>query len=175
MSKKPKGPFLPLNVAILTVSNSRTLETDTSGALIAERVTAAGHRVVERVVLEHDLERLRAQFRDWVEDARVDAIVSSGGTGLTRQDVAPEALAPFVTKPIPGFGELFRALSFQEIGSSAIESRAFAAIAGATLVFCLPGSTGACRTALDKLILPQLDSTTTPCNLAEMLPRARHG
>jgi molybdenum cofactor biosynthesis protein B len=174
MSKKPKGPFIPLNIAVLTVSDTRTRENDTSGDVIQERLTGAGHKVAARVILPDDVEKLRAQLRAWVADKSVDAVISTGGTGLTRRDVTPEAVAPLITKPIPGFGELFRWLSYGEIGTSTIESRALAGVADDTFIFCLPGSTGACRTGMDKIILPQLDSTTGPCNLTEMLPRIRH-
>jgi len=174
MSKKTKGPFVPLNVAILTVSDTRTRENDTSGDLIQERLTGAGHKVAARVILPDDVEKLRSQLRAWIADKNVEAIITTGGTGLTRRDVTPEAVAPLITKPIPGFGELFRWLSYEEIGTSTIESRALAGVAGDTFIFCLPGSTGACRTGMDKIILPQLDSTTGPCNLTEMLPRIRH-
>ncbi len=167
-------PFAPLNVAVLTVSDTRTSETDTSGALIAERLQAAGHKVAARLILTDDLERLRAQVRAWIDDPNVHAVISTGGTGLTKRDVTPEALTPLFAKPIPGFGELFRMLSYQEIGSSTIESRAFAGVAGDTLVFCLPGSTGACRLGMDKIILEQLDARFRPCNLVALLPRIRH-
>ncbi len=174
MSKKTKGPFVSLNVAVLTVSDTRTRENDTSGDLLQERLETAGHRVAARVILPDDVEKLRAQLRAWMADKTVDAVISTGGTGLTRRDVTPEAFEPLFTKTIPGFGELFRWLSYEEIGTSTIESRAFAGVAGDTIVFCLPGSTGACRTGMDKIILPQLNATTAPCNLTEMLPRIRH-
>lgn len=174
MSKKTKGPFIALNIAVLTVSDTRARENDTSGDLIQERLVGAGHRVAARVILPDDVEKLRAQLRAWVADKNVDAVISTGGTGLTRRDVTPEAVTPLITKPIPGFGELFRWLSYEEIGTSTIESRALAGVADDTFIFCLPGSTGACRTGMDKIILPQLDSTTGPCNLTEMLPRIRH-
>ena len=174
MSKKTKGPFIPLKIAVLTVSDSRTRENDTSGDLIEERLTSAGHEVAARAILADDTEKLRKQFRDWIADKNVDAVISTGGTGLTKRDVTPEAVEPLFTKTIPGFGELFRWLSFEEIGTSTIESRALAGVADDTLIFCLPGSTGACRTGMDKIILPQLNATTAPCNLTEMLPRIRH-
>jgi len=174
VSKKTKGPFIPLNIAVLTVSDTRTRENDTSGDLIEERLTSTGHRVAARVILADEVEKLRKQVRDWIADKSVDAVISTGGTGLTKRDVTPEALEPLFTKTIPGFGELFRWLSYEEIGTSTIESRAFAGVANDTLVFCLPGSTGACRTGMDKIILPQLNATTAPCNLTEMLPRIRH-
>lgn len=174
MSKKPKGPFIPLSIAILTVSDTRTRENDTSGDVIQERLTTAGHKVAARAILRDDVEKLREQLRAWMADKNVDAVISTGGTGLTKRDVTPEAFEPLFTKTIPGFGELFRWLSYGEIGTSTIESRAFAGVADDTLVFCLPGSTGACRTGMDKIILPQLNATTAPCNLTEMLPRIRH-
>jgi molybdenum cofactor biosynthesis protein B len=174
MSKKSKGPFIPLNITVLTVSDTRTRENDTSGDVIQERLTTAGHKIAARAILRDDVEKLREQLRAWMADKNVDAVISTGGTGLTKRDVTPEAFESLFTKTIPGFGELFRWLSYEEIGTSTIESRAFAGVAGDTLVFCLPGSTGACRTGMDKIILPQLDSTTGPCNLTEMLPRIRH-
>jgi molybdenum cofactor biosynthesis protein B len=174
MSKKSKGPFIPLNVAVLTVSDSRTRDNDTSGDLVQERLETAGHKVVSRQISKDDVEAVRAQVRAWVADKNVDAVISTGGTGLTQRDITPEAITPLLTKLIPGFGELFRWLSYKEIGTSTIESRAFAGVADTTLVFCLPGSTGACRLGMDKIILPQLNATTAPCNLTEMLPRIRH-
>ena len=173
MSPKAKGPFVPLHVAILTVSDTRTRANDTSGDLIQERLEAAGHKVAARAVLKDDIEALRAQVRAWIADKNVDAVITTGGPGLTRRDVTVEALTPLLTKHIPGFGELFRWLSLEEIGPATIESRAFAGVAEDTLVFCLPGSTGACRLGLDKIILPQLNASTPPCNIAEMLPRIR--
>ena len=174
MSRKAKGPFVSLNIAVLTVSDTRTRENDTSGDLLQERLETAGHKLAARVILRDDVEKLRAQLRAWMADKNVDAVISTGGTGLTKRDVTPEAFEPLFTKAIPGFGELFRWLSYEEIGTSTIESRAFGGVADTTLVFCLPGSTGACRTGMDKIILPQLNATTGPCNLTEMLPRIRH-
>jgi molybdenum cofactor biosynthesis protein B len=171
---KSKGPFIPLNIAVLTVSDTRTRENDTSGDVIQERLTTAGHKIAARAILRDDVEKLREQLRAWMADKSVDAVISTGGTGLTKRDVTPEAFESLLTKTIPGFGELFRWLSYEEIGTSTIESRAFAGVADDTLVFCLPGSTGACRTGMDKIILPQLNATTAPCNLTEMLPRIRH-
>ena len=174
MSKTDR-PFAPLNVAILTVSDTRTPETDTSGDTIAEKLKAAGHRVAARVILKDDVDKLRAQVKGWIEDPKVDAVIATGGTGLTHRDITPEALTPLITKPIPGFGELFRHLSYTEIGSSTIESRAFAGICGGgTILFCLPGSTGACRLGMDKIILEQLDNRYKPCNLVALLPRIKH-
>jgi len=156
------------------VSDTRTPETDTSGTLIADKLAAAGHKLAARVILPDDAERLRAQVRAWIADPNVHAVISTGGTGLTKRDVTPEAITPLITKLIPGFGELFRTLSYAEIGSSTIESRAFAGVAGDTLLFCLPGSTGACRLGMDKIILEQLDARFRPCNLVALLPRIRH-
>lgn len=172
---KSERPFIPLNVAILTVSDTRTPETDSSGDTIAEKLTAAGHRVAARAILKDDIDKLRAQVKNWIDDPKIDAVISTGGTGLTHRDVTPEALTPLISKPIPGFGELFRHLSYAEIGSSTIESRAFAGIGtGGTILFCLPGSTGACKLGMDKIILEQLDSRYKPCNLVALLPRIKH-
>lgn len=171
---KQDSPFVALNVAVLTVSDSRTPETDTSGALIQERLEEAGHRVVAREILPDDRDGLRRRFQDWIADPGVDGVIATGGTGLTRRDVTPEAVAGLYTKPIPGFGELFRWLSYQDIGTSTIQSRAEAGVADGTLIFLLPGSTGACRLAMDRIILQQLDARHRPCNLTELLPRIRH-
>ena len=173
MSKK-KQSFVHLNVAVLTVSDTRTQENDTSGDLIQERLEAAGHKIAKRLIHRDDMEELRKLLKEWVDDAGVDAIIATGGTGVTRRDVTPEAIQPFITKPIPGFGELFRYLSYEDIGTSTIQSRAEAGVAGDTLVFLLPGSTGACKLGMDKIILQQLDATHMPCNLTELLPRIRH-
>jgi molybdenum cofactor biosynthesis protein B len=173
MSKTPR-PFVPLNIAVLTLSDTRTRDNDTSGDLIAQQLTAAGHKLVARTIVREDLERLRAQFQAWIDDPGIDVIISTGGTGMTRRDVTPEAVAPLIAKPIPGFGELFRWLSYAEIGTSTIQSRADAGIAAnGTVVFMLPGSTGACRLGMEKIILSQLDASYRPCNLVELLPRIR--
>jgi molybdenum cofactor biosynthesis protein B len=164
-------PFVALRVAVLTVSDTRTLETDGSGGLAAAELVQAGHLLADRRILPDDVESIRAALRAWVESPAVDVVVMTGGTGITARDVTPDALAPLVTKPIPGFGELFRFLSYAEIGAATIQSRAEAALCGTTLVFALPGSTGAVRLALEKIVLPQLDSRTRPCNFAELLPR----
>jgi len=163
----------PLRIAVLTVSDTRTLETDKSGGLIVEAVQAAGHTLVSRAIVPDDLAGLRSAFSALVADGNVDVVLATGGTGITQRDVTPDALAPLVTKAIPGFGELFRYLSYADIGAATIQSRAEAALCGGTLVFLLPGSTGAVKLALEKIILPQLDSRTRPCNFAELLPRVR--
>lgn len=165
--------FIPLAVAVVTVSDSRTLETDVSGQTICERLSATGHPIVRREIVPDDLLRLRSRFAELIESPEVEVVLATGGTGVTARDVTPEALAPLVTKPIPGFGELFRWLSFAEIGTSTIQSRAEAALCSSTLVFLLPGSPGAVRTAMDKIILSQLDSRHQPCNFATLLPRIR--
>jgi molybdenum cofactor biosynthesis protein B len=166
--------LIPVHVAVLTVSDTRTPETDTSGQTIADRLVAAGHVVAARALIKDDRETIREQLESWVRDPRIEVVIATGGTGVTPRDVTPEAMAPLVTKPIPGFGELFRHISFAEIGTSTIQSRAEAALCGQTYVFLLPGSPGACRTALDKIILPQLDHRTKPCNFVEVLPRIKH-
>jgi len=171
---KETGPFTSLNVAILTSSDTRTFDNDTSGDLIQERLESAGHKVIERKIMTDDLNKIRGLLQRWIENENLDVIISTGGTGLTQRDVLPEAIEPLVTKAIPGFGELFRMLSYDDVGTSTIESRAVGAIASGTIIFCLPGSTGACRMGMDKIILPQIDSTVGPCNLVALLPRIRH-
>jgi molybdenum cofactor biosynthesis protein B len=165
--------FVPLGVAVLTVSDSRTLETDTSGAYLAEALAAAGHRLHARALVPDNIYRVRALVAGWIADEACQAVLVTGGTGFTGRDSTPEAVAPLLDKQMPGFGETFRHLSYDEIGTSTLQSRAFAGTANATFVFCLPGSTGACRTAWEKLIGAQLDARTRPCNLAELLPRLR--
>lgn len=155
------------------MSDTRTLETDKSGGLAVEALGAAGHTLVSRAILPDDLNGLREAFRALIADPGVDVVVATGGTGITQRDVTPDALAPLVTKAIPGFGELFRYLSYADIGAATIQSRAEASLCDGTLVFLLPGSTGAVKLALEKVILPQLDSRTKPCNFAELLPRVR--
>jgi molybdenum cofactor biosynthesis protein B len=163
--------FIPVNVAVLTVSDTRTIETDKSGAGIVKALEGAGHVVVHRRILPDDQGRLREAFSEWIADATVDVVIATGGTGITGRDVTPEALAPLVTKAIPGFGELFRHLSYADIGTSTIQSRAEGALCGTTLMFLLPGSTGAVELALSKILLPQLDARTRPCNFVELMPR----
>lgn len=166
--------FIPVNIAVLTVSDTRTVETDTSGQLIVDRMTEAGHRIAARAIVIDSELKLRAQLAAWIADPEIDVVIATGGTGVTPRDVTPEALAPLVTKPIPGFGELFRWISFSEIGTSTIQSRAEAALCGSTYVFLLPGSTNGVRTALDKILVPQLDHRTAPCNFVMLLPRIKH-
>lgn len=163
----------PLRIAVLTVSDTRTLETDKSGAYVAEALQTAGHVIALRNIVPDELTLLQSTLSALIADNAVDVVIATGGTGITKRDVTPEALAPLVTKWIPGFGELFRYLSYADIGAATIQSRAEAALCGGTLVFALPGSTGACRLALEKIIVPQLDIRTKPCNFAELLPRIR--
>jgi len=168
-----KEDFVPVHVAVLTVSDTRTLDNDTSGQLIVDRLTEAGHRIVARQIVVDSELAIRAQLATWIADPGVDVVIATGGTGVTPRDVTPEALAPLITKPIPGFGELFRWVSFDEIGTSTIQSRAEAALCGSTFVFLLPGSTGGVRTALDKILIPQLDLRQKPCNFVMLLPRIK--
>ena len=169
-----EATFLPVHVAVLTVSDTRTLETDSSGAYIAERLAEVGHRIVARAIVKDSELVIRAQLAQWIADPGVDVVIATGGTGVTPRDVTPEALAPLITKPISGFGELFRWLSFQEIGTSTIQSRAEAALCGQTYVFLLPGSTGGVRTGIEKILIPQLDHRQKPCNFVMLLPRIKN-
>jgi molybdopterin adenylyltransferase len=173
MSDAADGELIPVRVAVIAVSDTRTIEDDRSGQVIVELLEGAGHGIAAREIVPDDREVIRGALERWIDDARVDVIIATGGTGVTRRDVTPEALAPLITKPIPGFGELFRWISYQEIGTSTIQSRAEAALCGATLVFLLPGSPGGVRTAMEKIILAQLDSRQRPCNFVELLPRIR--
>jgi len=165
--------FVSLKVAVLTVSDTRTLETDRSGELIIERLKAMGHAVAARCIVVDTIESVRAAVSRWIEDEHVDVVISTGGTGVTRRDITPDAIAPLGTKHIPGFGELFRMLSYAEIGTSTIQSRADAWLCDTTFVFVLPGSTGAVRLAMDKILVDQLDVRHRPCNFVELLPRIK--
>jgi molybdopterin adenylyltransferase len=166
--------FIPVHVAVLTVSDTRTIETDTSGALIVDRLTEVGHRIVARAIVKDGELAIRAQLAQWIADPGIDVVIATGGTGVTPRDVTPEALAPLVTKAIPGFGELFRWLSYQEIATSTIQSRAEAALCGQTYVFILPGSTSGVRTGLEKILIPQLDHRLKPCNFVMLFPRIKN-
>ncbi len=163
--------FLPLNIAVLTVSDTRSLDDDTSGKTLVARIQAAGHGVYERKLVRDDIYAIRAVVSHWIADGAVHAIITTGGTGFTGRDGTPEAIKPLLDKEMDGFGELFRALSYQDIGTSTINSRATAGVANATFLFVLPGSSGACRDAWDQIIQPQLDYRTRPCNLVELMPR----
>jgi molybdenum cofactor biosynthesis protein B len=169
----PGRAFRPLNIAVLTVSDSRSLAEDRSGDLLVERLSAAGHRLADRALVVDDSGRIAEQLRAWVADPAVDVVISTGGTGVTGRDVTPEALERVAEKLIPGFGELFRLISFNKIGTSALQSRAMAGVAGGTYLFALPGSPGACRDGWDEILSSQLDIRHRPCNFAELLPRLR--
>jgi len=163
----------PLRVAVLTVSDTRNEATDKSGALLVERLRKAGHVLAVKAIVRDDLYAIRAIVSGWIADPEVEVVITTGGTGLTGRDGTPEAIAVLLDKVIDGFGELFRTISYEEIGASSLQSRCLAGVANATYIFCLPGSSGACATGWDKLIGPQLDFRTRPCNLAELIPRLK--
>jgi molybdenum cofactor biosynthesis protein B len=169
----PERPFRALNIALLTVSDSRSPAEDRSGDLLAERLTKAGHRLADRALVVDDAAKIVARFRAWIADPAIDVVISTGGTGVTGRDVTPEALEQVAEKLIPGFGELFRLISFNKIGTSALQSRATAGVAGGTYLFALPGSPGACKDGWDEILESQLDIRHRPCNFAELLPRLR--
>ena len=162
---------VPVRIAVLTVSDTRDESNDKSGALLVERLKGQGHALYEKVILTDDIYQVRAQVAQWIANPDVQAVVSTGGTGLTGRDGTPEAVAPLFDKEIEGFGEVFRMLSYEEIGASTMQSRCIAGVSNGTYVFCLPGSSGACATGWDKLIGPQLDSTNQPCNMVDLMPR----
>ena len=165
--------FHPLNIAVLTVSDTRTPETDTSGGLLAERLTAAGHRLAGRALVADEVEAIRAQVQAWVDDPKVDVVLTTGGTGFSPRDVTPEAVRPLFRREMDGFSVVFHQVSMGTVGLSTLQSRAFAGQAGDSFVFCLPGSTGACRDAWDLVLGRELDSRYRPCSLAGQLPRLR--
>lgn len=171
---KPKAdvPFIPLNIAVLTVSDTRSLDTDTSGQLFVDRLTEAGHRLAARVLLKDDLYRIRAQVATWIAEDQIQVVLITGGTGFTGRDSTPEAVACLLDKQVDGFGELFRQISVADIGTSTVQSRALAGLANGTLVCCLPGSTNACRTGWDGILAEQLDSRHRPCNFVVHLKQA---
>jgi molybdopterin adenylyltransferase len=164
-------PFLPVNIAVLTVSDTRTAANDTSGDALAERIAAAGHRVAERAIERDEAGLIEARLRGWIANPSVDVVVTTGGTGITGRDVTPEAFDRVLEKRIEGFGELFRMISFQKIGTSTMQSRALGGVAGGTYLFALPGSTGAVKDAWDEILVWQLDNRHRPCNLVELMPR----
>ncbi|VAW80797.1 Molybdenum cofactor biosynthesis protein MoaB [hydrothermal vent metagenome] len=166
-----KRAFKPLNIAVLTVSDTRTEENDTSGKTLVERLTTAGHRLADKRIVKDDKYPLRAVVSAWIADPAVDIVISTGGTGITGRDGTPEAIEILLDKKLDGFGEIFRMISWEEIHTSTIQSRALGGVANGTLIFCVPGSSGACRTAWDKLLEPQLDYRTRPCNFVELIPR----
>lgn len=173
MAQADENGFLPLSIAVLTVSDTRTEADDKSGKLLVERLKAAGHRLADKQIVPDDVYRIRAVVSQWIVDEAVQVVISTGGTGITGRDTTPEAVRPLLDMELDGFGELFRYLSFEEIGSSTIQSRATGGLANGTLIFVVPGSSGACRTAWDKILLQQLDLRTKPCNFVSLLPRLR--
>jgi len=164
-------PFLPVNIALLTVSDTRDLSNDTSGATLASRITGAGHQLADRRIVKDDASAIEAILREWIANPAIDCVITTGGTGITGRDVTPEAFERVVDKKIEGFGELFRMLSYQKIGTSTMQSRAMGGVAGGTYIFALPGSTGACKDGWDDILKFQLDSRHKPCNLVELMPR----
>ena len=166
-----ENKIVPIKIAILTVSDSRTEADDTSGDALVERLKQAGHVLVEKVITADDKYKIREVVSRWIADKGVDVVISTGGTGLTGRDITPEAVIPLFDKEIEGVGELFRLVSYEEIGTSTIASRCIGGLANGTFIFCLPGSTGACRTGWDKVIAPQLDCNTRPCNIVALMPR----
>jgi molybdenum cofactor biosynthesis protein B len=169
-NNEPK-PFIPVNIAVLTVSDTRSLNDDKSGATLADRVTAAGHNLAARDIVTDDVDAIRAKLKAWIADDGVDVIITTGGTGFTGRDVTPEAVEPLFEKRMDGFSIAFHMMSHAKIGMSTIQSRATAGVAGATFIFCLPGSPGACKDGWDGILVHQLDYRTRPCNFVEIMPR----
>ena len=171
MGHENKAEFLPVNIAVLTVSDSRIFEDDRSGDTLVERLESAGHKLVARAIVKDEVPLIAEQLKSWIDEPEVDVVIATGGTGVTGRDVTPEAFAAVWEKEIPGFGELFRWVSYQKIKTSTIQSRACAGVAGGTYMFALPGSTGACKDAWDEILHDQLDIRHKPCNFVEMMPR----
>lgn len=165
--------FYPLNIAVLTVSDTRSVETDTSGGLLIERARAAGHHVIERRIVKDEVNEIRAAASRWIADAGVDVVISTGGTGFSPRDVTPEAIMPLFTRAMDGFSVVFHQVSLGTVGVSTLQSRAFAGQAGDTFIFCVPGSTGACRDAWDRILAFELDSRFRPCSLTGQIARYR--
>lgn len=168
-----KKDFIPLNIAVLTISDSRTELDDVSGKVLVERLEKAGHHVFEKKIVKDDTYQIRAAISNWIAEPDVNAIITTGGTGVTGRDGTPEAVIPLLDKVLDGFGEVFRMLSYEEIKTSTMQSRAVAGVANGSYIFCLPGSSGACKTAWDNLIKEQLDFRTRPCNLVQLMPRLK--
>jgi molybdenum cofactor biosynthesis protein B len=167
----PAKPFEPLSIAVLTVSDSRARADDKSGDTLEQRIAAAGHKLAARAIVPDDARRIRAQVKKWIKDKSIDVVITTGGTGFTGRDVTPEAVEPLFDKRMEGFATLFLMASFNKIGTSAIQTRATAGLAGTTYIFCLPGSPGACRDAWDEILVHQLDLRYRPCNFVEIMPR----
>lgn len=164
-------PFIPMKIAVMTVSDSRTRDDDKSGGILAGRVEDAGHVLADRAVVTDDVPAIQARAREWIDSEEVDVVISTGGTGLTGRDVTPEAMRPLFEKEIEGFSAIFHRISYEKIGTSTIQSRAIAGVAGGTYIFCLPGSPGACRDGWDGILRNQLDYRFMPCNFVEIMPR----
>ncbi len=171
MSDQAQRIFMSLGAAVLTISDSRTQSTDASGRALVERLTGAGHELRDRAIVKDDIYAIRATLSRWIADPQIEVVLCTGGTGVTGRDGTPEAVGVLLDKEIDGFGEMFRAISFDDIGTSSLQSRCLAGVANGTYIFCLPGSTNACITGWDKIIAAQLDNRTRPCNLAELMPR----
>jgi len=169
----PERTFTPINIAVLTVSDTRNAATDKSGDILAERIESAGHRLVARAIEKDDAGVIADRLNSWIDDQGIDCVITTGGTGLTGRDVTPEALDRVKEKDIPGFGEIFRLVSFQTIGTSTVQSRACAVLSRGTYIFALPGSTGAVKDGWDRILAEQLDSRNRPCNFVELMPRLR--
>ena len=163
--------FVPLKIAVLTVSDTRDMADDKSGTTLAERIEAAGHTLADRAIVKDEVDEIRARVRGWIDDKAIDVVITTGGTGFTGRDVTPEAVEPLFEKKMDAFSALFLVVSFPKIGTSAIQSRATAGVAGATYIFCLPGSPGACKDAWDEILVHQLDYRYRPCNFVEIMPR----
>lgn len=174
MSDAPAArPFIPVNIAVMTVSDTRTRADDKSGDILVERIEGAGHKVAARTIVKDDRAAIVAQLKTWVADPQIDAVIATGGTGVTGRDVTPEAFHEVYEKEIEGFGELFRMISYAKIKTSTIQSRATGGVAGGTYLFALPGSPGACKDGWDEILVHQLDNRTRPCNLVELMPRLK--
>lgn len=171
MGHAEQREFIPVSIALATISDTRTEDTDVAGRNLVERIEAAGHRLAEKHIVRDDIYQMRALLSRWIADPEVQVIITTGGTGLTGRDSTPEAVRPLLDKEVEGFGEAFRWISYQQIKTSTIQSRALSGLANGTVIFCLPGSTGACRTAWDELIVHQLDVRHRPCNMVELMPR----
>lgn len=173
MAVDPERKFRPINIALLTISDTRGPENDTSGDILAERIKAAGHKLVGRAIEKDDAGKIVSRLNNWIDDHAIDAIVTTGGTGLTGRDITPEALDRVKDKDIPGFGEIFRLISYRTIGTSTVQSRAMAVVARGTYIFALPGSNGAVKDGWDGILAEQLDSRNRPCNFVELMPRLK--
>jgi molybdenum cofactor biosynthesis protein B len=167
----PNRPFIPVRIAVLTVSDTRSLAEDKSGDTLAELIRAAGHELADRAIVKDDVESIRGRVRAWITDAAIDVVISTGGTGFTGRDVTPEAIRPLFEKEVEGFSTVFHMISFAKVGTSTIQSRACGGLAHGTYIFCLPGSPGACKDAWNGILVHQLDNRHRPCNLVEIMPR----